>query len=107
MGIPTMQSGTKLADPNPHRMNNSWIVLGKSDKGAADDKYYFVRSPTTKNTDSVIENSMIYGSFTIDDLGNKRENHFGVRLRDAINGGKDYGVRARKIEDFLADILIK
>jgi hypothetical protein len=107
MGIPTMQSGTKLSDPKPHRMNNSWIVLGKSDKGAIDDKYYFVRSPTTKNTDVIIENSMIYGSFAIDDLGTKRENHFGIRLRDAINGGKDYGVRARKIEDFFDDIVIK
>jgi len=107
MGIPSMQPGTKLSDPKPHRLNNSWIVLGKSDKGAVDDKYYFVRSPTTKNTDSIIENSMIYGSFAIDDVGTKRENHFGMRLRDALNGGKEYGVRARKIEDFFDDIVIK
>jgi hypothetical protein len=118
IGIISMEPGTEISagvpeptiDPKPHRMKNSWIIMGRTTKGTSD-KFYFVRSPTTanvkttKDTNVVSENSMVYGSFLIDDLGTtSRDNHLGTRLRDALTGGKDYGARARKIEEFFDDI---
>jgi hypothetical protein len=118
IGIISMEPGTEISagvpeptiDPKPHRMKNSWIVMGRTPKGTSD-KFYFVRSPTTANvkttkeTNVVSENSMVYGSFLIDDLGTtSKDNHLGTRLRDALTGGKDYGARARKIEEFFDDI---
>lgn len=104
-------SGVKnpLRDPNPHRLTNSWIVMGRTPRSTSD-KFYFVMSPTKelKNEDKnvVSEISMIYGSFNIDDLGTQKINEIGPKIRDALNGGKDYGARARPITEFFDEIVI-
>ncbi len=106
-----MTSGVKnpLRDPNPHRLTNSWIVMGRTPRSTSD-KFYFVMSPTKelKNDDknTVSEISMIYGSFNIDDLGTNKINEIGPKIRDALNGGKDYGARARPITEFFDEVVI-
>jgi hypothetical protein len=53
----------------------------------------------------VSEISMIYGSFIIDDLGKtSQSNDLGPKIRDALNGGQDYGARARPISAFFDEI---
>jgi hypothetical protein len=57
--------------------------------------------------DTITEISMIYGSFKIDDLGTTpKDNNLGPKIRDALNGGSDYGARARPITEFFDEIAI-
>jgi hypothetical protein len=98
-----------LNDPHPHRLSNSWIVMGRTPR-RTDDKFYFVMSPSTEkkvgNEKNIVsEISMIYGSFVIDDLGKTAQsNDLGPKIRDALNGGQDYGARARPISAFFDEI---
>jgi hypothetical protein len=99
-----------LRDPNPHRLTNSWIVMGRTPR-ITSDKFYFVMAPSKEITetkkDTISEISMIYGSFVIDDLGTTpKDNNLGPKIRDALNGGSDYGARARPITEFFDEIAI-